>query len=143
MSMMKEFKDFAMRGNVVDLAVGIMIGAAFGKIVSSLVADIIMPPVGLLVGGVDFSNLAITLQAASEGTEAVILRYGQFLQTVFNFLIVAFAVFMLVKALNNLKRQEVQAEKKPQEKNSQERLLEEIRDAIKATNSSTRPPEQP
>src|SRR5690606_38608588 len=116
MSMMKEFKDFAMRGNVVDLAIGIIIGAAFGKIVASLVADIIMPPIGILVGGVDFSDLAFTLKAASDGVDAVVIRYGLFLQTIFNFLIVAFAVFMLVKALNNLKKKEVQAEKKPVEK---------------------------
>jgi len=141
MSMMKEFKDFAMRGNVVDLAIGIIIGAAFGKIVASLVADIIMPPIGILVGGVDFSDLAFTLKAASDGVDAVVIRYGLFLQTIFNFLIVAFAVFMLVKALNNLKKKEVQAEKKPVEKSSEERLLEEIRDAIKAGNTPPRRPE--
>ncbi|MAM87691.1 MAG: large conductance mechanosensitive channel protein MscL [unclassified Hahellaceae] len=143
MSFMKEFKDFAMRGNVVDLAIGIIIGAAFGKIVASLVADIIMPPIGILVGGVDFSDLAFTLQAASEGADAVVIRYGLFLQTVFNFLIVAFAVFMLVKALNNMKKKEVQAVKKPVEKSSQELLLEEIRDAIKAGHQSSAPGNHP
>lgn len=136
MSMMKEFKDFAMRGNVVDLAVGIIIGAAFGKIVSSIVADVVMPPIGLLVGGVDFSDLAFTLKAAQDGAEAVVIRYGAFLQTVFDFLIVAFAVFMLVKLMNNMKKKEVvEATTKPVEKSTEALLLEEIRDAIKAHNS--------
>ena len=136
MSMMKEFKDFAMRGNVVDLAVGIIIGAAFGKIVSSLVADVVMPPIGLLVGGVDFSDLALTLKAAQDGAEAVVIGYGAFLQTVFDFIIVAFAVFMVIKLMNNMKKKEVvEAETKPVEKSTEALLLEEIRDAIKARNS--------
>ena len=100
MSIIKEFKTFAMRGNVVDLAVGIIIGGAFGKIVSSVVADVIMPPIGLLVGGVNFTSLAITLKEAVGKTPAVTLNYGNFLQAVFDFLIVAFAVFMLIKAIN-------------------------------------------
>ncbi|WP_344808138.1 large-conductance mechanosensitive channel protein MscL [Allohahella marinimesophila] len=141
--MMKEFKAFAMRGNVVDLAIGIIIGAAFGKIVASFVADIIMPPIGILVGGVDFSDLAFTLLAASEGADAVVIRYGLFVQTIINFLIVAFAVFMLVKALNNMKKKEVETEKKPVEKSNQERLLEEIRDALKAGNEPTQRSDQP
>ncbi|GAA3971995.1 large-conductance mechanosensitive channel protein MscL [Allohahella marinimesophila] len=140
---MKEFKAFAMRGNVVDLAIGIIIGAAFGKIVASFVADIIMPPIGILVGGVDFSDLAFTLLAASEGADAVVIRYGLFVQTIINFLIVAFAVFMLVKALNNMKKKEVETEKKPVEKSNQERLLEEIRDALKAGNEPTQRSDQP
>ena len=96
MSMLSEFKSFAMRGNVVDMAVGIVIGGAFGKIVSSFVADVLMPPIGLLLGHVDFSDLAITMRAAAEGVEAVTLRYGQFIQTVVDFLIIAFAIFMVI-----------------------------------------------
>ena len=136
MSMMKEFKEFAMRGNVVDLAVGIIIGAAFGKIVSSVVADVVMPPIGLLVGGVDFSDLAFTLKAAQDGAEAVVIRYGAFLQTIFDFIIVAFAVFMMIKLMNNLKKKEiVRDEEKPAEKSTEALLLEEIRDAIRARDS--------
>lgn len=109
MSMMSEFKDFAMRGNVVDMAVGIIIGAAFGKIVSAFVGGIVMPPLGLLIGGVDFSDLAITLQAATESAEAVTIKYGAFLQTVFDFVIVAFAIFMVIKAMNSMKQEEEEA----------------------------------
>lgn len=104
MSIAKEFRDFAVKGNVVDMAVGIIIGAAFGKIVSSLVADVIMPPIGILVGGVDFTSLAVVLKAATATTPAVVLKYGVFLQTVVDFLIVASAVFLLVKGINRLKR---------------------------------------
>lgn len=102
--MLKEFKEFAMRGNVVDMAVGIVIGAAFGKIVSSIVSDVIMPPIGVLLGGVDFSNLAITLKSATADAEAVVISYGKFIQTVVDFVIVAFAIFMVVKAMNSLKK---------------------------------------
>jgi large conductance mechanosensitive channel len=126
MSIIKEFKTFAMRGNVVDLAVGIIIGGAFGKIVSSVVADVIMPPVGLLVGGVNFTSLVITLKEASGKTPAVTLNYGNFLQTVFDFLIVAFSVFMLVKVMNVL-----QKEKEAPAAPKQEVLLEEIRDILR------------
>jgi large conductance mechanosensitive channel len=105
--MLKEFKEFAMRGNVVDMAVGIIIGAAFGKIVSSLVADVIMPPIGLLLGGVDFSSLMITLKHAVGDTPAVTISYGKFINTVIDFIIIAFAIFMVVKGLNKLKRKEV------------------------------------
>ena len=104
MSVIKEFKEFAMRGNVVDLAIGVVIGTAFGKIVSSLVSDVIMPPVGVLTGGVDFSNLVITLKEASNATAAVTLNYGVFLNAVIDFAIVAFAIFMVVKGMNNLRR---------------------------------------
>ena len=104
MSMMSEFKEFAMRGNVVDMAVGIIIGAAFGKIVSSFVADVIMPPIGVLIGGVDFTNLAVTIQEATADAEAVTIKYGAFIQTVFDFLIVAFAIFMAIKLMNSLKK---------------------------------------
>ncbi|MBN8547888.1 MAG: large-conductance mechanosensitive channel protein MscL [Deltaproteobacteria bacterium] len=129
MSFFKEFKDFAMRGNVVDLAVGIIIGAAFGKIVSSLVADIIMPPIGLLVGGVDFSDLTITLKEAIGTAPAVTLNYGKFLQTVVDFTIVAFAIFLVVKTMNSFKRQKDAAV--PPAPSNQEVLLAEIRDLLK------------
>ncbi|SET23593.1 large conductance mechanosensitive channel [Marinobacter segnicrescens] len=131
MSIMKEFKEFAVKGNVVDMAVGIIIGVAFGKIVSSFVADVLMPPIGLLIGGVDFTNLAITLKAAGEGVEAVTLRYGVFLQTVFDFIIVAFAVFMAVKALNSMRRKEAETPAAPPAPSAQEQLLMEIRDLLK------------
>lgn len=135
MSFAREFKDFAMRGNVVDLAVGIIIGAAFGKIVSSLVADIIMPPIGMLVGGVDFSNLAITLKDAvpaingAPAIAAVTLNYGKFLQAVVDFTIVAFAIFLVVKAMNTLKRNKEAPPPAPP--SNQEVLLGEIRDLLK------------
>lgn len=106
MSMMSEFKEFAVKGNMVDMAVGIIIGGAFGKIVTSIVNDVIMPPVGMLLGGVDFSDLAITLKAATEETAAVAIRYGSFVQTVLDFLIVAWAVFMVVKGINSLRRKQ-------------------------------------
>lgn len=143
MSFVQEFKAFAMRGNVVDLAVGIIIGAAFGKIVSSFVGDIIMPPLGLLIGGVDFSDLAITLRAAEGDTPAVVLAYGRFIQTVVDFLIVAFAIFMVIKGMNRLRHKE---EAKPAEPEAppaptkEEVLLTEIRDLLKAQGSSSRPP---
>jgi large conductance mechanosensitive channel len=127
MSVINEFKKFAMRGNVVDLAVGIIIGGAFGKIVSSVVADVIMPPIGLLVGGVNFTSLAITLKEAAGKTPAVTLNYGNFLQAVFDFLIVAFSVFLLVKAINTLQKKEEEAPVAPPK---QEVLLEEIRDIL-------------
>lgn len=104
MSMVKEFQEFAVKGNMVDMAVGIIIGAAFGKIVSSLVSDIIMPPIGMLLGGMDFKDLALTLKAATEETPAVLLNYGMFVQTVVDFLIIAWAVFLVVKAINRLRR---------------------------------------
>src|SRR5438105_6872380 len=100
MGILKEFKEFAMRGNVIDLAVGVIIGAAFGKIVSSLVADVIMPPLGLIIGGIDFSSFAVTLKAAADGKPAVMLYYGKFIQSAFDFSIVAFVIFMFVKGIN-------------------------------------------
>lgn len=106
MGMLKEFKEFAMRGNVVDLAVGIVIGAAFGRIVNSFVNDIIMPPVGLLLGNVDFSNLAIVLKEKTATTEAVAIRYGAFINTILDFVIVAFAIFFLIRQMNRLKRKQ-------------------------------------
>ena len=108
--MLKEFKKFAMRGNVMDMAVGIIIGAAFGLIIKSLVDHIIMPPIGLLLGQVDFSNLAFTLRAASEGREAVVISYGMFLNTIINFLIVAFAILLVIRQMNKMKKDEPEAE---------------------------------
>jgi large conductance mechanosensitive channel len=127
--MIKEFKDFAMRGNVVDLAVGIIIGAAFGKIVSSLVNDILMPPIGLLIGGVDFSSLAITIKEAVAGSPAVVLRYGIFINAIIDFVIVAFAIFLLIRAINSFKKKEEAAPAAPPR---QEVLLSEIRDLLKS-----------
>jgi len=131
MSIMKEFREFAMRGNVVDLAVGIIIGGAFGKIVSSVVSDVLMPPIGLLVGGVDFSGLAITLKAAEAEAPAVVIRYGVFINTIIDFIIVAAAVFLLIRAINSLKKKEVAAPAAPAAPPKQELLLEEIRDILK------------
>ena len=132
MSMGSEFKDFAMRGNVVDMAVGIVIGGAFGKIVSSFVADVLMPPIGLALGGVDFSDLAVTLKAATDEAEAVMLNYGSFIQTVIDFLIIAFAIFLVVKAMNSMKKKEEEAPAKPPEPSKEEVLLTEIRDALRS-----------
>ena len=131
MGMINEFKQFAMKGNVVDMAVGIIIGAAFGKIVSSFVGDVIMPPLGLLIGGVDFTDLAITLKEATEGAAAVTLNYGKFVQTVFDFLIVAFAIFIAIKAMNRLKRKEEEKPAAPPAPSREEVLLAEIRDLLK------------
>ena len=137
MSLMSEFKTFAMRGNVVDLAVGVVIGAAFGKIVSSLVDGIVMPPLGLLIGGVNFSDLAVTLKEAvmaADGTvaaPAVMLKYGAFLQTVFDFTIVAFAIFMVIKAMNSMQKKAEEAPAAPPEPSKEEKLLTEIRDLLK------------
>ena len=132
MGMLQEFKAFAVRGNVVDMAVGIIIGAAFGKIVSSAVSDVVTPPLGLLIGGVDFSDLAITLREASDTAPAVMLSYGKFLQSTFDFAIVAFAVFLLVKGVNHLKRKEAEAPSAPPTPSKEELLLTEIRDLLKA-----------
>lgn len=131
MSVLKEFREFAIKGNVVDIAVGIIIGAAFGKIVSSLVADVVTPPLGYIIGGVDFTKLAVTLPAIREGAEAVTLRYGVFLQALFDFIIVAFAIFMIVKGINSLRRKEEAKPAAPPVPPRQEVLLEEIRDLLK------------
>jgi large conductance mechanosensitive channel len=131
MGMMQEFKTFAMRGNVVDMAVGIIIGGAFGKIVSSFVADVIMPPIGLIIGGVDFSKLAITIKEAAGDAAAVTLNYGKFIQTVVDFLIIAFAIFMVIKLINSLKKKEEEKPKAPPAPSNEEVLLGEIRDALK------------
>jgi len=130
MGMMSEFKAFAMRGNVVDMAVGIIIGGAFGKIVSSFVKDVVMPPIGLAVGGVNFGDLAMTLQEASGEVAAVTLNYGAFLQTVFDFVIVAFAIFMAIKAMNSMRKQEEEKPAAPPAPSKEEVLLTEIRDLL-------------
>ena len=131
MSLGSEFKDFAMRGNVVDMAVGIVIGGAFGKIVSSFVADVLMPPIGVLLGGVDFRDLSIQLVAAVGETPAVTLNYGNFIQTVVDFLIIAFAIFMVVKAMNSMKKKEEAAPEKPAAPPADIQLLTEIRDSLR------------
>lgn len=129
--MMSEFREFAMRGNVVDMAVGIVIGGAFGKIVSSFVNDVLMPPIGIAVGGVDFSSLAITLKEASGDVAAVTLNYGSFIQTVVDFVIIAFAIFMVIKAMNSMKKKEEAAPAPPPKPSAEETLLTEIRDLLK------------
>ena len=125
--MLKEFKDFAMRGNVVDMAVGIVIGAAFGKIIASLVSDVIMPPIGMLMGNVDFSDLAYIL---GEGEGAATLNYGLFINTIINFLIIAFAIFMVIKGLNSMKKKEEEKPAEPPKPSTEEALLTEIRDLL-------------
>ena len=130
MSMLTEFKEFAMKGNVVDLAVGVIIGSAFGKIVSSFVEDVIMPPIGMALGGVDFKTLAIVLKASEGKAAAVMLNYGKFIQTVVDFTIIAFVIFMAIKAMNALKRKAEVAP--PPGPTKQEVLLAEIRDALRA-----------
>jgi len=137
MSLMKEFKAFAMRGNVVDMAVGIIIGGAFGKIVTSLVNDVIMPPIGMLLGNVDFAELAIvlrkeTVDAAGAAVPAVMLRYGMFINTIINFLIVALAIFMVVKLMNSLKKKEEAAPAAPPAPSAEVTVLTEIRDLLKS-----------
>ena len=139
--MLQEFKKFAMRGNVVDMAVGIIIGAAFGRIVSSFVNDVVMPPVGMLIGNVDFSNLFVNLSsvaydsvAAAEEAGAPIVKYGLFIQNVFDFVIVAFVIFMVIKGMNNMKRAkeaEPEAPPKAPEPSAEEKLLAEIRDTLR------------
>ncbi|MDD3609809.1 MAG: large-conductance mechanosensitive channel protein MscL [Halothiobacillaceae bacterium] len=141
MSIVKEFREFAVRGNVVDMAVGIIIGAAFGKIVSSFVEDVVMPPLGVLIGGVNFTDLAITLKAATADAPAVMLAYGKFLQTVFDFTIIAFAIFLVVKLINRLRQQEEakpSVPSAPPEPSAEERLLTEIRDLLRDSGRSPR-----
>jgi len=130
MGMISEFKEFAVKGNAVDMAVGIIVGAGFGKIVSSLVADVIMPPIGLLVGGVDFTGLKIILREAVEKVPAVTLNYGTFVQTVVDFSITAFAVFMMLKGINSIRKPATPPPAIP----VQEQLLMEIRDLLKTRN---------
>ncbi len=125
--MLEEFKEFALRGNVVDMAVGIIVGAAFGKIVSSLVSDVIMPPVGMLMGNMDFSDLAISL---GSGEGAATINYGVFINTVLDFVILAFAIFMVIKGMNSLKKKEEEKPKEPPKPSAEEALLTEIRDLL-------------
>jgi len=129
--MIKEFKEFAVRGNVVDMAVGIVIGAAFGKIVSSFVANVLMPPIGLLLGGVDFSELMIVLKKATEDSEAVTLSYGVFFNTMIDFIIIAFAIFLVVKGMNAMKKKEEEKPAEPPKPPKEEILLTEIRDELR------------
>ena len=131
MKMFQEFKKFAMRGNVMDMAIGIIIGAAFGKIVSSFVGDVIMPPIGLLLGGVDFSSLAFTIKEGSEGVEPVLLKYGIFINTIIDFLIIAFAIFLVVKGINSMKKKEEEKPAAPPAPSKEEVLLTEIRDELR------------
>lgn len=128
MSIVKEFRDFAIKGNVVDMAVGVIIGAAFGKIVTSMVTDVAMPPLGYLIGGVDFSNLALKLPAVA-GSPAVVVSYGKFIQTIVDFAIVAAVIFLVVKGINAMKKKAAAAPAAP---SAQEVLLTEIRDLLKA-----------
>jgi large conductance mechanosensitive channel len=138
--MLKEFKEFAMRGNVMDMAVGIVIGAAFGKIVTSLVNDIIMPPIGLLMGNVDFSNLFVNLGmtqpytsvAEAEAAGAPIIKYGIFINTILDFVIVAFAIFLVIRGINRLRRKQEAAPAPPPAPSAEEKLLAEIRDLLRA-----------
>jgi len=131
MKIIQEFKQFIMKGNVIDLAVGIIIGIAFGKIVSSFVADVIMPPIGLLLGGVDFSSLAYPLKEGSEGVEPVLLKYGVFINTVIDFIIIGFVIFIIVKAINSLKKKEEEKPAPTAEPTKSEILLAEIRDELR------------
>lgn len=128
---MSEFKDFAIKGNVVDMAVGIIVGAAFGKIISSFVKDVIMPPIGVMMGGVDFSDLAITIQEGAGDIPAVVIKYGVFIQTIVDFIIIAFAIFMAVKAMNSMKKKEEEKTEADPEPSKEEVLLTEIRDLLK------------
>ncbi len=131
MKVINEFKAFAMKGNVIDMAVGIVIGAAFGKIVSSMVNDIIMPPIGLLVGGVNFSDLKFVMKDALGTTPAVSINYGNFLQVCFDFLIVAFAIFMVIKAINSARKNQEATPSAAPKLTKEEALLTEIRDLLK------------
>ncbi len=131
MSVLQEFKEFAIKGNAIDMAVGIIVGASFGKIISSLVADVFMPPIGVLIGGVDFTKLAITVKEAAENTPAVTLNYGNFIQTMVDFTIIAFIIFMVVKLINSLKKSEAASLTEAPEPSKEELLLTEIRDLLK------------
>jgi large conductance mechanosensitive channel len=136
MGILKEFRAFAMRGNVIDMAVGVVIGASFGKIVSSLVDNVIMPPIGLIIGGVDFSQLKLTLKAAAGDAKAVTLNYGAFIQTIVDFTIIAFAIFMVIKLMNSakerLEKKEAQTPAEPAKPSEEVQLLSEIRDLLKS-----------
>lgn len=132
MKMIQEFRDFAVKGNMIDMAVGIIIGAAFGKLITSLVGDIVMPPLGQLIGGVNFSELKVTIGSPIPGKEPATLNYGNFIQTAFDFLIVALAIFMVVKAINKMKRKQEAAPAAPTAPTKDQLLLMEIRDLLKS-----------
>lgn len=140
MSFLKEFREFAVKGNVVDMAVGIIIGGAFGKIVSSFVSDIIMPPLGILIGGIDFKNFAVVLKEAHDGIPSTVLNYGLFIQNVIDFIIVAMAIFIAIKFMNKLRardeEQKIEVPATPPAPSTEELLLTEIRDLLKAQNES-------
>ncbi len=132
MSLKNDFKAFIIRGNVLDLAVAVVIGAAFGRIITSFVNDVLMPPIGMLLGGVDFSDLVLTIQEATAEVEAVTINYGVFIQTLVDFLIIAFAIFMVIKAFEKAKKKEEEKPAAPAEPPAQEKLLTEIRDLLKS-----------
>lgn len=129
--LLNEFKEFAVRGNVMDMAVGVVIGGAFGKIVSSLVADIIMPVLSLITGRINLTALSVTVPAALEGAKPITITYGNFLQTVLDFIAIAFSIFLVIKAMNRLKRKKEAAPPPPAEPGREEVLLTEIRDLLK------------
>lgn len=131
MSLLQEFNKFAIKGNIIDLAAAVMVGTAFGKIVTSLVADVVMPPIGLLIGGVDFTDLAITLKQATADSPAVVIAYGSFIQTVVNFIIIAGAVFIALKILDAIRKKEEEVTPAPTP-SAEEKLLSEIRDILKS-----------
>lgn len=131
MSFIKEFKEFAVRGNVIDMAVGVVIGGAFGKIVSSLVGDVIMPIIGVLTSGVDFKSLKFTIKEVSENIPAVTINYGMFIQTIIDFTIIAFCIFLAIKAINRLKQNKPKEDDAPKELSHETKLLSEIRDLLK------------
>ena len=130
MGFVKEFKEFAMKGNVMDLAIGIIIGGAFGKIVSSFVADVIMPPIGLLLGNVDFKDLAMPLKYAADGSVAIALRYGLFINTIIDFVIIALAIFLVIKGLNKMKKKEEAKPAEPPKPSEEILLLRDIRNSL-------------
>lgn len=131
MGFIKEFKEFSIKGNVIDMAIGIVLGGAFGKIVSSFVEDVIMPPIGILMGGVDFKSLAITLKESVGGAPAVTLNYGKFIQTTIDFVIIALAIFIVIRAINSMRRAQEAAPAPPPAPSNEETLLTEIRDLLK------------
>lgn len=133
MSLLQEFKEFAVKGNVIDMAVGVIVGAAFGKIVTSLVGDVVMPPIGVLLGGVDFSNLAVTIHETADG-KPVAIAYGKFIQTIVDFTIIAFVIFMAIRAINKLKRPTPPTPETPPTYTKDQELLIEIRDLLKNRN---------
>lgn len=130
MGFVKEFKEFAMKGNVVDMAVGIIIGGAFGKIVSSFVSDVIMPPIGLLLGNVDFKELMYPLKYAADGTVAIAVKYGLFINTIIDFIIIALAIFFVIRGMNKMKKKEEAKPASPPKPTKQEELLKEIKDLL-------------